>query len=301
MNYETFLGAVERGLNERLSDDITVMLHKTVKNNGMEKQGVTIIKKDVNISPTIYLEEFYQQYLKGRTLEEIIRKIDHFYHEVRYEESLDTEKLQKYDYLRDKIMFRLINKEKNSKLLEKIPYLDYQDLALVFYVLLDVRKGGSATITITNDMMHMWNCDVEKLYQTAQINGRRNLPAVLTPMRDVIDELIRPLNDAGIDLFEEEPSFPDKMYVLTNEIRSFGAAVIAYEYVLEMVAEKLQSNFFVLPSSIHEVILICADSRIRQEELDETIQEVNETQVEPEEVLGDHAYYYDRERKALYF
>ncbi len=297
MNYETFLGAVERGLSERFSDDIAVTLHTTVKNNGLEKQGITITKKNVNISPTIYLEEFYKQYQNGRSIEEIIKKIDHVYHEVRYEESFDVQTIQKYENLKDKIMFKLINREKNKKLLETVPYIDYQDLVLVFYVLLDVRKGGSATILITESMRKMWGVSSDELYEIAQRNGRRLMPATLLPIGEVIKELFAEYSEVE----ESVEEVTGEMYVLTNEIRNLGAAVIAYDHVLEMIAEKLQTSFYVLPSSIHEVILVCNGENIRREELDKTIQEVNETQVEQEEILGNHAYYYDRVSKALYF
>ncbi|MDD3402700.1 MAG: DUF5688 family protein [Hespellia sp.] len=301
MDYQSFLSAVERGMNERLSDDITVSIRTTVKNNGMKKQGITIAKKDVNISPTIYLEEFYQQYQNGKSLEEIIKKLDHFYHEVRYEESLDVETIQSFDKWKDKIMPKLINKEKNQGLLNTVPYMEFQDLALVYYVLLDVRGCGSATITVTNAMMDSWKMGKEELYHIAQLNGRRTLPATLAPMQQIIDDLICPDSKEELELFHKEYAAPDEMYVLSNKIRSFGAAVMAYDHVLEMIADKLENSFYILPSSIHEVIIVCESRRVRRSDLDETIREVNDTQVEAEEVLGNHAYYYDRVRKVLYF
>lgn len=300
MDYQNFLSAVERGMNERLSEDITVRIHTTVKNNGLKKQGITIEKKDVNISPTIYLEEFFSQYQKGRSLEEILKKIDHFYHEVRYEESLDVEAIQNYANLKDKVMFKLINKEKNQALLETVPYVEYQDLVLVFYVLLDIRKGGSATITVTNAMMKQWGVEVKDLYELAQMNGRRLLPATLIPIQEVIDELVN-IYCAEDENTPEEAEVVDEMYVLSNEIRSLGAAVIAYDHVLEMIAEELKSGFYLIPSSIHEMIVIVESENTYRKAIDETIVEVNETQVEPDEILSNHAYYYDRVSKTLYF
>ena len=92
----------------------------------------------------------------------------------------------------------------------------------------------------------------------------------------------------------EELELPekDKMYVLSNKLKNYGAACIAYPYILDMLAGVLKENFYVLPSSVHEVIIVPESSRIRQSELERMVREINETQVPEEEILSNHAYFY---------
>lgn len=83
-----------------------------------------------------------------------------------------------------------------------------------------------------------------------------------------------------------------KMYVLSNKLKNYGAACIAYPYILDMLAGVLKENFYVLPSSVHEVIIVPESSQIRQSELERMVREINETQVPEEEILSNHAYFY---------
>lgn len=302
MDYQEFLSAIENGMNIRLTEDTRAHLHTTIKNNGFERKGITIVQEGVNISPTIYLEEFYEQYKKGKSLEIILEKIKVFYLEVKQDESWEGEDIQSLETVSDRIVFKMVNKEKNKELLKMIPYIEFQDLVLIFYVLLEIHQGGTATMLVTNAMQEKWKMSEKELYELAQKNEKRILPAVFSPMQQVIAELLNPCEEKEMNLLKKESEeMQDYMYVLTNEIRSFGAATLAYEHMLEMIAEKLDNSFYILPSSIHEVIIVPADSKLEMEELNETILEINESQVDPEEVLCDHAYYYDRDRKKIVY
>ena len=91
----------------------------------------------------------------------------------------------------------------------------------------------------------------------------------------------------------------DGMYILSNTLRSYGAACIAYPHILEMIGEILQRDYYVLPSSVHEVVIVPYSSGLDIRELDEMVREINVTQVAEEEVLSSHAYLYRRSTGAL--
>ena len=100
-----------------------------------------------------------------------------------------------------------------------------------------------------------------------------------------------------LEIGEDEKQ--DVMYVLTNSLRNYGAACLFYPHVLEMVGEMLKEDYYVLPSSVHEVIIVPESKALDADEMSEMVVEINETQVEPEEVLSDHAYFYQRDSKKL--
>ena len=134
--------------------------------------------------------------------------------------------------------------------------------------------------------------DVGQIHELAKQNTPKLLPAVFKPMRIVIEELLgNPCNN----LIQSD----DIMFVLTNSLRSFGAICFLYEDVLFHIGNLLRENYFILPSSIHEVIIIPESQAPCKETLNEMIVEINESQVEIEDVLSDHVYYYNREKKEL--
>ena len=138
--------------------------------------------------------------------------------------------------------------------------------------------------------MDMWKVTEEDLYYRASKNTQELLPYEFAPMRTVIEELL------GLGM-EEGPT--EKMYILSNEMRSYGAAALIYPDCLRKIAGVVGENFFVIPSSVHETIIVAESEAPGREELASMIEEINETQVEAEEVLSDRAYYYDRESGKL--
>lgn len=301
MEYHEFICAVEKKMNFMLKGGVKVSPYTVVKNNGKVKSGLVIETPGINISPTIYLEEFYQRFQKGESLEEITRNILNFYHEIKYEDSWNTEGIEQYSQIRDKIVFQLIHTEKNRALLESVPHMELLDLSIVFYALLDVSQQGTATMTVNNGHLQYWNVGEDELFADACENVARLLPAQLLPMQQMMDEMLHPLQDRRKNLLEEDGMNAEKdfMYVLSNPIRSLGAACIAYPEILERAGKVLQEDYYVLPSSIHEVILVPESKGMKAEEMNEMVTEINETQVAEEEVLSDHVYFYERFTKRL--
>lgn len=291
MNYKQFVSAVEEKVKQSVEEGFSVYIHTTVKNNGRERIGITVVEQGINISPTIYLEEYYEQFQKNKSLDSIVKNILELYREVKFEHSWETDNVQDYERVKKNVVYKLIHAKANERLLEEVPHMSYLDLAIVFYVLLDVNRAGTASILITNDIVKMWDVDCKKLYAEAQKNTKILLPAEFQTMKAVIGELL----GEKVDDSEEE----DCMYVLSNDIRSFGAACILYENVLEEIGNQIGENFYVLPSSVHEVIIVPESKSPNRIDLEDMITEINETQVEEEEVLSDCAYYFSRKENRL--
>lgn len=300
MNYQDFLCAVEQELNKKLKEGIQASVYTARKNNGSEKQGIMIKADGVNAAPAIYLEELFERVLKGERIDRVVQEILDFYEEVDCRKVWDCSQFQKYENIRERVVFRLIHTEKNKKLLECIPFMEILDLSIVFYVLLEQDRNGTASIQISNEHLKMWGVQKEELYRAAVRNVTNLLPAEFYTMRHAIEEMLEVDSDEEDNLLEiQNDEKKDVMYVLTNSLRNYGAACLFYPHVLEMVGEMLKEDYYILPSSIHELIIVPESKALDADEMSEMVVEINETQVEPEEVLSDHAYFYQREEKKL--
>ena len=296
MNYQQFVSAVEKNLNQIMEGGVKASCYTAVKNNGTERTGVVIETPGVNISPTIYLEEYYEQYRKGRTMEETVHALVEFYQSIRREESWDCSGLLDYEGVKDRIVFKLINTGKNGEFLRDVPHRTFLDLSVVFYVLIEINCNGPAAMPVKYSHIKRWGIEGSALWDAAVENVKQLLPAEFFTMRHALKECIeqKTFTDRAENLLSEPEMQRDSMYVLSNRIRSYGAACIAYPHVLEMIGGILGEDFYVLPSSVHEVVIVPVSAGVGCRDMDEMVAEVNRTQVAPEEVLSDRAYYYDR-------
>lgn len=295
MNYQQFIEEVERRVKEKIkgNETITVYIHTAVKNNGKERKGITVSEKGIHISPTIYLEEYFQQFQEGKPIEKIVEKILQLYEEVKCSHPCEESLLQNYKELKGKFACKLIHRGKNEKLLNDIPYVPWMDLAIVVFVLLEVSPYGTATVLVRKEHLEIWGLTEAQLFDEAKKNTPILLPYQFCPMR----KLLREICPYAVDEGEEEE---ESLYVLSNKLRSFGAASMLYDGILEKVGQKLGENYYILPSSIHEVIVVPESKSPVKQDLEEMVRETNETQVEEEEVLSDRVYYFSRKENRLF-
>lgn len=292
MNYQQFVMALKTKVANILGESATVTIHTALKNNGYERVGLTISEKHINLSPTIYLEEYFKHFEDDDSIDNIANSILHVYHDVRFDHSWQVHTISNFEMIKEKIVYKIIHAPQNETLLKTLPSLPYLDFAVVFYVLFEVDDNGTATIPVTEDLLRLWNTSLKELFHIAAKNTQKLLPPVFKPMRIVVEELLE--HPCDEDLQDD-----DIMFVLTNPLRSLGAACILYDNVLLHIGNFLKENYYVLPSSIHEVIIIPESQAPDKETLNNMIKEINETQVAIEDVLSDHVYYYDCKAKKL--
>lgn len=295
MNYQQFIDEVERQVKDKIrgNETMTVYIHTTVKNNGKERKGITVSEKGFSISPTIYLEEYFQQFREGKSIEKIAEKILKLYEEVKCSHPWKDTLLQNYEELQNKFACKLIHREKNEKLLQEIPYIPWLDLAIVCFILLEVSPYGTATVLVRKEHLKSWKLTEAELFEKAKANTPILLPYQFCPMR----KMLREICPYAVDETKEEE---ESLYVLSNKLRNFGAASMLYEGILEKVGQKLGENYYILPSSIHEVIIVPESKSPMKQDLEEMVREINETQVEEEEVLSDRVYYFSRKENRLF-
>ena len=290
----------EDGLKLKLQErypESELLFHDVEKNNGVKYRALTITKLDCNISPTIYIDEYSRHYEETHDMDEICQQISEMYEKYGNVE-FDIDSVVNFERVKTKICAKLINRVKNMSLLKYVPYREFLDLAVVYFI--SVEGIGNASVLIRDGLVDRWGVTEEELYSCAMQNTPLLFPENILPMSEVLKDML------SVEAMPEDAFavIEDTIYVATNQSKIFGAAVLLYPRFLEHEAEALGRNFYIIPSSVHEVLIIPAE-KIEQDadELLEMVKEVNTTQVSDEEVLSDNVYYYDREKnevKALF-
>lgn len=291
MELADFKEAVRSEVELKVGEDCTVMLIDRDRNNGVVLNGLIVQSKNTNISPIIYLNEYYMAYESGDAdLETIINNILMVYEGYKADYIVDTSPLFNYEDIRDKVIYKLINTDRNTDLLQHIPYIAFHDLSIVFQVAIARESFGNADILICNKHLAIWNVSLDKLYEDA----RHNTPIIskyeIKDLGDVIRELM-PSEES-----EEIDQIPLSMFVLGNSCGYQGAACMLYPNLLKEFSDSISSNLYIIPMTIHEVLLLPTKEPHRSEceEIKEIIREVNVTQVPDEDILSNSVYYYDR-------
>lgn len=309
MNYSQFIIKVKNNLQERLGAEVTVETINVPKNNGVVMQGIAIRRPGEKVVPTIYMEQFYADYLEGRDLEDILEDFLDIYEEQGVFQTPDVDFYKDYEKVKTRLALKLVGREKNREMLAEMPHRDFLDMAVIFYCLVDSPAAGTAAILIKNAHMKNWAVSEEQLYEDALINAERMLPGTIRTMEELLSRIVLedeiPLWDWKQNDQEDFPKLegvPGKngqpgeipLLILTNSRRYLGASCILYRGLLARFAKKTGENFFILPSSVHEVILLPESKVKSSKNLLRMVVEVNRTQLAPEEVLSDAVYYYDR-------
>lgn len=299
MSFEEFTDHILQEICVRADGAFQVKKHDVIKNNNVKQTGITVMKEGVDIEPCVYLDELYREYeTDGMKLDEIVDEVYKMI--LKCEEDMpdvDLSGFRNWETVRGDIYPKLVNAEQNKELLEKIPHRHFMDLAVVYYaVARNQAQEDIGTILIYNGHMEIWGQEEENLYQTAMRNMRADGEADFVTLESVVKHILR-----GINLPDEERKDlrSKNMYILTNHRRCFGAAEILDKKTLRTIADQIGDRFIVLPSSVHETIVLPPKEEAEYGRLADMVREVNDTQVDVEERLSDHVYVYSRDEEML--
>lgn len=319
-----FTQTILESLQQKLGNEYRVLAEKVTKNNGVVLTGIIAKKQGATAYPTIYIDQFFK---KNMDQEEMQKIVDRLYRKIcdAEVEEVDLSGFTDFARARESLAFKVIHAEKNREYLKQVPYRRIHNLAIVFYYTVQEKPFcGKAVIIIKKEHMKRWQVTEEELYEAAM----SNMPVKFPHMIRNIEEVMRELLESGLkeDLIhfrgskKEEEIFSDDwinellgqmsdsfqaegekipMYVLTNKQKLQGAACMLYPGVLKGFGEKMGQDFYVLPSSVHEVILVPALPVTGPEILKDIVSDINRTQVAPDEVLADSVYFYSRKRDTL--
>lgn len=284
MEYQNFITIIKEEL-EHISQK-EVHLDRQSKNNDVIVDSLTIRDPAFNIAPTIYLTPYYARHLDGMSIQEIVRDIYDTYEQAAPVSDFDVTQYTDYQKAQKSICMRLVNFEKNRERLRDLPHVRFHDLAIIFAYILPIEDKGYGAIVVHRNHLALWNVTVEDLYAKAMENSPHILPVQI----DTMDALMKRLCPEFV--FPDDPQ--PQMLVMSNSRSVYGAATILYPNVLKHLSDRYEKDLFIIPSSIHEVIVL-PDESYDPEELSQLICDVNEMELEDTDILSDHPYYYSRQ------
>ena len=292
MRMEKFVEKVLKKVMEKAGGSLRVQIVPANKNNGVTLTGITASRPGSSGGACIYLDGYYEDYcdnhitLDGVT-EDVYGKLMGHCNDL---DGVDMRVLWDWEAAKSHIHAKLVNREMNRELLKKVPCRDFLDLAVIYYVTVDgFMEDGTAAFTVSDKNMEVWKKEEDDLYQMAVSNMRLDGEPIFEDMEKIIHHI---MPDAIFDLGVGIPKF--RSYVLTNPQKVFGAVELLDGDTLKGIGDKLGSDFAVLPSSMHESIIIPADMRVSYQELASIVRSVNVESVAVEERLSDHVYLYER-------
>ena len=300
MSFEEFTENVVKEIRAKVGGAFQIKEHNVIKNNNVKRAGIAVMKNEEDIGPCVYLDEFYREYkADGMKFDEVVDEVCRLILKHEDDDALDFDisGFKRWEIVRENVYPKLFNAEQNKELLEEIPHRAFMDLAVVYYaVARDSAREDIGTILIYNGHMEMWGQEEENLYQTAMMNmradGEADFATIETIVKRIVPDFIFP---AASDNVPRNTS----MYILTNRSKRFGAAEILDKRTLRMIADKVGDRFIVLPSSLHETIVLPPKDETEYEWLAKMVREVNDTQVDVEERLSYHVYMYNRDEETL--
>lgn len=299
LDYEEFKKNVAADLISSMGEEYESYEVRTMPyvKRGRKLDGISICPPDKTqartVLPTVSLNELYEEYLKDPDYEDVMDNLA-----CMMRNGLQTGKklLPETDYkkAKDKIIFQLVNTKSNAQMLEGIPHRSFLDLSVIYRWVIDFSNGGVASVLITDELSELMGLSEKELYNCSKENTAGLLPPVLRDIRDLISDLI-----------SEEELMPDmprnqRMYVVTNRYNFCGANAMLYEEILHDISRELNSDLFILPASVNELILLTASEDKDPEALARIVTEINECDVDESDRLSDCVYYYSASTRRVY-
>lgn len=295
MKYTEFIKTVRTEITARFDNSFKLEIRPVEKNNGKIYDGLVIFNPNFNIAPTIYLNPYYHWYLNGVSMDAILDAIVSTYKEVCPNSDFDVSFCQSFERAKSKIIMQLINYEKNKSKLEHIPHIKYLDLAVIFQLNIDSLYIENGTITITDKLAKSWDVTTSELISVALKNMPSQFPVSVINLADYLreqcPEQAELITDSSIDM---------PLYILTNSVKTNGAAAVLYPDTLAGISKKLGGSLILIPSSIHEFLVMKYDENSSYDDLNRFIREVNSTQLRDDEILSDRYYIYDASTNTMY-
>ena len=294
MDYETFKQEFAEDIKEKLSQrgygEVMTSFHDIEKTN-QNYEAISVVQAGSNIGVNFNIENAFGSYEHTGDYEGVLASatgviaggLDQI-------PAVDVNALMNYEVMKEKLSVEVISAEANEELLAKVPHDRIEDLAVVYRFIMESNEDGRASILVNNDLIERMGVTHEQLRADALENSPEIRPVVIQGMNEVMKEMMGP---EAYEMFGIPDDTEEMMFIATVPDKNSGAGVLAYQDFMDQAAEKIGGDFYVIPSSIHEILLVPDNGEVQADGLKEMVQEVNATEVSPEEKLSDNVYHYD--------
>lgn len=304
MTYEAFLELTKKNIKRFLPEPFQegkVEIRESLKNNSIRRHGVCVTNSQRNkLVPVLYLENYYQELEQGKGIEDIWQEIAQDYRNYQKEEvMINGTPIREWDYetIKGRLSVCVRNAEENREFLKTHPHEIQEDLALIYCFDVEMNGGINGTITVDHDKLKWLGVSEEQLKRDAWANMKHREPPCFFALDDVMGQLYFgeaiDTEKKGLEHLDDvDPNA--MMYVLTNSNQVNGAVYMCDKEVLSLIAEQLGADLIVIPSSIHETIILKDTQNMSLSELNAMVEAVNAEAVAPQERLGNSVYLFDR-------
>ena len=299
MNRKEFYEYVKDNVKDYLPDSYQngeIRIEEVVKNNGLKLTGISIPQGEQRAVPTVYLDSLYLEYVNGKDLDSCVGDVADMRIEVQDKAAfinMGLPDILDYEKMKDKLQMRICDREWNEERLADKVVTEHGDFAAYYAVNVEENEGGIGSIPVTVTLMNEWGVTVEQI-QADAVAADRNRGVALMDMTEIVNSMI--FGGEPENLFHEKldvEMIENPMFCLTNERKMNGASLLLQEDIRKQIGECLGCDYFVLPSSIHEVLILPDTGAFEVQELNAMVKEVNETQVERQEQLSDKVQFCD--------
>lgn len=290
MKFEEFKGKIVEGLQEIYGDSAEIETFVALRNNGSKYNGLNIFLKGSGdrTCPIIDLDRLYRLFENGTlNIGDCVWDIYNSRKALNSPEDVEqfAKNLSEWEYVKDDVYPILLSTEENSELLERIVSTPMLDLSII-YVIRGKIFGDTVGVKVSKGLLERYGISSERLHRQAMINMEKDGYEFLE-----LEDLIKSMAPERVKSEDRDGEDKPEIYILTNSAKSYGAAGILNKELLQEFAG--DRDFFILPSSIHEMLFVPVDGEWNQDFYDGMVSEVNRTQVDVEEKLTNHSYYYD--------
>ena len=281
MDFSEFTEYVKTHITEHLPPEYgaaDIRLDEVQKMNE-RYTGLTVRLEDKVSAPVVNMEMFYQRYQDDRPIADVMKDMAEIV-QMEPPASIDIDVMKDYEQVKDKLFIRLNSPEGHDQIMADSPHRMEADLLMTYHIYIPDRDGdgGFMSARITNDMMNELGISQEQLHQDA-----------IASTEKIFQPKIQSMMEALTGIPEEDP----QMMVVTNELGSLGAGALFCSGVMDKAAEHMKGNYFILPSSIHETLVVPDNGSFDRADLEKMVKEANRTVVDPQDRLSDSVYHYD--------
>ena len=300
MNYENFKEIVMEKFMDYMPENYRGMELAIIPVNkaNVMLDGLIIRGIGENGSPIIYVDDMYKEYQDCGNLEQcIMKQCNAMVRALKEMPVVSIDSILKD--AKEKIVFQIINTQLNRAMLDKMPHRHFMDISIIYKIIVNEYQRGIQSVKVTDEIAGLLGMNEGQLFRCAVENTKRIFPTTVRSMNEVLKDmcLYNGVPDDDIGMILDERMADQAMWVISNTACINGAANMLYENVLHELAEKLGSNLYILPSSVHEVIAV--PELGGPGELAELVNQANMQCVSPTERLSNHVYYYDRDLRKL--
>lgn len=293
LNREEFYEFIRNNIKDFLPveyADAEVNFTSQIKTNDVILTGLNIKKPEENVVPCIYLDSHYEYYKsEDISIYEITKRVADAYLKTRTPEIGNVaNELLNYEKMKDNLGIRICDPASNRELMKGKPSTIQGDFALLYYINVRVDENESGTVLVNDSLLKAWGISNEQLHEDA-LKAQGGSKPYLFEVADLIE------GREPVNLLENPKEIDSlfQMVALSNEDQHFGASMILNPELMKKAGELIGSDFYVLPSSIHETIFVPVGLQPISTMI-EMVRDINATQVLPEEVLGDMVQFCDR-------